>query len=284
MNPLTFISESLALLHMSDIGLSQFLDITILCTLIYYMLKWIRQTHAWALLKGFVIVVLVALIAYIFDLVTVIWLVQNVFAMGFVALVILFQPELRKALDQLGRGVGVLADPNKAKMISNSVVEIAQSVMVMSSRKVGALICIERDVSLEDISQTGILIDAVVTKPLIMNIFTNNTPLHDGAVIISNNRIKAATCILPLTSEEIDHELGTRHRAALGLSEVSDALVIIVSEETGAISVAIAGKLERHVSEKKLKKLLNAEMSDGKGRRRQVLRNKLDVFHFRNDA
>ena len=259
MNPFTFIYESLANLHMPNIGFSELLDIIILCALIYYIMKWIRQTHAWALLKGFVIVVLVALVAYVFDLITVIWLVQNAFAMGFVALVILFQPELRKALEQLGRGVGSLSD-NKSGMVSGSIDEIAHAVLTMGSRKVGALICVERDVSLFDISQNGIPIDALLTRQLLMNIFATNTPLHDGAVVIRNSRIMAATCILPLTAEDVDHELGTRHRAAIGLSEVSDALVIVVSEETGTISAAYGGKLSRHLSEKKLRKLLSAEM------------------------
>ena len=266
MNPFTFIQESLAMLHMPDIGFSEVLDIIILCALIYYIIRWIRQTHAWALLKGIVIVVLAALTAYLFDLVTVIWVVQNALAMGLIALVILFQPELRKALEQLGRGVGTLSD-HKAGMVSQGIDEITNAIITMGAKKTGALICIERDVNLDDIAATGIPIDALCTRQLILNIFSTNTPLHDGAVIIRNNRIMAAACILPLTAEDVDHELGTRHRAALGLSEISDALVIVVSEETGAISAASAGKLARHLSENKLRKLLNAEMTEETKRR-----------------
>ena len=268
MNPFTFVYESVALLHMPDIGLSEILDIIILSGLIYYIMRWIRQTHAWALLKGIVIVVLVALVAYIFDLVTVIWVVQNALAMGLIALVILFQPELRKALEQLGRGVGLSGlSENKKGNASYSIDEIVHAVITMATRRTGALICLERDVSLNDIANTGIPIDAFPTRQLIMNIFSDKTPLHDGAVIIRNNRIMAAACILPLTAEDVDHELGTRHRAALGVSEISDALIIVVSEETGTVSAASAGKLSRHLSEKQLRDLLGAEISEETKRR-----------------
>jgi len=258
LNPLPFIYESIAMLHMPDIGLTEILDIVILCAIIYYILRWIRHTHAWALLKGIVLVVLIALAAYLFDLVTVIWLVQNALAMGIIALVILFQPELRKALEQLGRVHLSPADNKKGTRVQSSE-EIASAVMTMSSRKTGALICVEKEVSMRDISQTGIALDAIVSRQLIANIFSPNSPLHDGAMVISNNRVTAAACILPLSSEDIDHELGTRHRAALGISEVSDALIIVVSEETGTVSVASKGELARHLAEGELQKLLDTE-------------------------
>ena len=267
MNPFTFIQESIAMLHMPEIGFSEILDIIILCGIIYYVMRWIRQTHAWALLKGIVMVVLVALIAYLFDLVTVIWVVQNALAMGLIALVILFQPELRKALEQLGRGVGAnlpsLSEHKRKGISQKTIDEIAGAAAVMSSQKIGALICLERDVILNDIEDTGIPVDAIVTRQLIMNIFTNRTPLHDGATIIRNNRIAASACILPLTAEDVGHDLGTRHRAALGVSEVSDVLVIVVSEETGTISAASGGKLVRNLSDKDLRKALSAEIIEG---------------------
>ena len=263
MNPITFIQESMSMLHMPDIGLSEILDIIILCGIIYYVMRWIRQTHAWSLLKGIVIVVLVALIAYLFDLVTVIWVVQNALAMGFIAIVILFQPELRKALEQLGRGVGAnlpsLSENKKSGISPHTINEIASAVSTMSAHKTGALICVERDVLLENFVETGIQIDAVLTRQLLINIFSLNTPLHDGAVIINQNRITAATCVLPLTSEDIGHELGMRHRAALGVSEISDALVIIISEETGQVSAAIEGKLVRSLSDADIRKILSEE-------------------------
>ena len=268
MNPFTFIYESIAMLHMPDIGPTEILDIVILCAIIYYILRWIRQTHAWALLKGIVLVVILALSAYLFDLVTVIWLVQNALAMGIIALVILFQPELRKALEQLGRGMGAglsgLSAADSRKSLGSHIVdEIVSAVVTMASRKIGALICLERDVALTDISQTGITIDALVSRQLIVNIFSPMSPLHDGALVMSGSRVKAAACILPLSAAgDIDHELGTRHRAAIGISEVSDALIIVVSEETGTISAASNGKLARYLSEKALRELLNAEIAE----------------------
>jgi diadenylate cyclase len=144
--------------------------------------------------------------------------------------------------------------------------EIVEAAKIMSSRRTGALICIERDVSLDDLANTGILIDGFVTRQLLMNIFVNRTPLPDGAIIIRHNRVVAATCILPLTTSEIDHELGTRHRAALGASEVSDALVVVVSEETGAVSVAAAGELNRHLGDGQLREILFTGRKENKRR------------------
>jgi len=271
-NPFTPVSEFIRMppLHLPEIGFSEILEIIILTAIIYYIVRWIRQTHAWALLKGIAIVVLVALAAYIFDLVTVIWVVQNTFAMGLIALVILFQPELRKALEQLGRGVGLAGfsmSDHKEGTVAHTIDEIAYAVSTMADRRTGALICVERDVALSDIAGTGIPIDAIVTRQLLMNIFVNKTPLHDGALIIRNNRVLAAACILPLTAEDVDHELGTRHRAALGVSEVSDALVIIVSEETGTVSVAEKGKMTRHLSKQSLRDILSAEIVEETKRR-----------------
>jgi len=250
---------------MPGIGVSEILDIIIMAGLLYYVLRWIRQTHAWALLKGIVIVALVALVAFLFELVTVMRLMENALAMGLIALVILFQPELRKALEQLGRGVDLsgLTDHRslKDRLQIQDIDEITHAVTTMAARKTGALICVERSVKLADIAQTGITLDSTISRQIIINIFADKTPLHDGAVIIQHNRVLAAACILPLTTENIDYELGTRHRAAMGLSEVSDALVIVVSEETGTISVALAGKLKRNVSERNLRSMLNEDVS-----------------------
>jgi diadenylate cyclase len=260
--------ESLSMLHLPDIGLTEVLDIIILCGIIYYILRWIRQTRAWALLKGIVIVVLIAFVAYLFELVTVIWVVENALAMGLIALVILFQPELRKALEQLGRGVGAglstfSHQENKGAATSQSIDEITHAVVNMASRRVGALSCMERDVSLQEIADAGIPVDAAITRQLVLNVFAPMTPLHDGAMIIRGNRIVSAACILPLTAEDVDQELGTRHRAAIGLSEISDALVIVVSEETGTVSAASAGKLSRHLTEGELRELLSVGIEGG---------------------
>jgi len=271
-NPFTSISEFIRTppLHLPGIGFSEVLEIILLSAIIYRIVRWISQTQAWALLKGIGIIALVALAAYVFDLVTVIWVVQNTFAMGLIALVILFQPELRKALEQLGRGVGLsgfsIAD-HKEGTVAHTVDELAEAVKTMSERRTGALICVERDVALSDIANTGIAIDAIVTRQLIMNLFVDKTPLHDGAIIIRSNRVLAAACILPLTAEDVDYELGTRHRAALGLSEVSDAVVVIVSEETGTISVAHKGEMTRHLTEQRLRSFLSSEITEEAKRR-----------------
>ena len=271
MNPFTFLQELIGMLRMPEIGISQILDIIIMAGLLYYILRWIRQTHAWALLKGIVIVVFVAMVAYLFDLVTVRWLMENALAMGLIALVILFQPELRKALEQLGRGMDLsgLTDNRGQKrgMQNQVIIEITQGVFTMAAKRTGALICIERGVKLDDIIKTGIVIDAAISRQLLINIFADKTPLHDGAVVINQSRVVAAACILPLTAENVDYELGTRHRAAIGLSEISDSLIIVVSEETGTISVAFEGKLRRNVTEASLRSMLNDEMSEVTKRR-----------------
>jgi len=276
MNPIAFINDFIGILRMPEIGLSQVLDITILAGLLYYILKWIRQTRAWALLKGIAIVVLVALVAFFFELETVMWMMQNALTMGLIALVILFQPELRKALEQIGRGVDLsgLTDHKSKGMQSYGIEELIAAVIIMSERKTGALICIERDVTLSDISESGLSVDALITRQLIMNIFTDRSPLHDGAMIVHNDRIVAATCILPLTNADVDHELGTRHRAAIGLSETSDAVVIVVSEETGSISIAMNGKLNRHLTEVTLRETLNAEALEETKRRLVLWKNR----------
>ncbi|MCL2016101.1 MAG: diadenylate cyclase CdaA [Defluviitaleaceae bacterium] len=274
MNPFSFIYESLSMFHMPFIGFSEMLDIIILCGIIYYILRWIRQTHAWALLKGIAIVVLVALIAYVFELVTVIWLVQNTLAMGLIALVILFQPELRKALEQLGRGVQLSGSDYKGDTSGNIIDEIAGAVANMAAHKTGALICLEREVTLSDIAKTGIKIDACITRQLIVNVFEKNTPLHDGAMVIRYERIVSAACILPLTAANVDHELGTRHRAALGISEISDALIVVVSEETGAVSAARNGKLSRHLSDSDLRNMLSTEIYRETKRRLRLWKNR----------
>ena len=248
---------------MAPIGLNEALDILIVSFLVYHVLKFIRRTHAWALLKGIAIIALIAFVSNFLDLITVNWLLENAMALGLIALVILFQPELRKALEQLGRGSNIVslavssekktAFENLEKDAANEIIKCCLS---LSSERTGALICIERKVALDDISRTGVKIDAFVSGQLLINIFVDKTPLHDGGVVIRNSRIEAASCIFPLTKEQIGQKLGTRHRAATGLSEISDAVVIVVSEETGGISAAINGVLLSGLTEKKLREIL----------------------------
>jgi len=238
-------------------GLFQMLDILIVAAVLYLILKWIRRTQAWVLFKGIVFIAVIAIAAEVFNLATVQWVVSNTIGMGLVVVVILFQPELRKALEQLGRGSYLFPLKNEAEQRVHSTVhsvdEIIKATRVMSRALTGALIVFEQEVDLTEHEENGVVLDAQVSSQLILNIFEKNAPLHDGAVIIRQNRISAASCILPLTAEHVDVALGTRHRAAIGISEVSDARVIIISEETGTISIAIGGEIKRGVTEKEMR-------------------------------
>lgn len=240
-------------------SLFQMLDIVIVATVIYLILKWVRRTQAWVLFRGIVFIAVIAILAEIFDLVTVQWIVSNTIAMGLVVVVILFQPELRKALEQLGRGQ-YLPLKHEGDQAAHSTTETIDAIIhatkSMSATLTGALIVIEQEIDLREHEARGTKLDAEVSTMLLLNIFEKNAPLHDGAVVIRNNRISSASSILPLTPEMVDASLGTRHRAALGITEVSDARVIVVSEETGTISIAIEGKIQRNVTENQIKELL----------------------------
>ncbi|MBO4886857.1 MAG: diadenylate cyclase CdaA [Firmicutes bacterium] len=236
------------------------LDIIGVAILIYLLISWVRKTRAWVLFKGILFVLVIWLVAVIFSLNMMMWIFQNVFNIGILAIVIIFQPELRRALEKLGTnnvltrmlsvGTGNTVNERTAESITRAMVSMAEV-------KTGALICVERQVALGEYEQTGIPLNADVSSQLLINIFEKNTPLHDGAVIIRQNRVLAATCYLPLSDDnDISKELGTRHRAALGLSEVSDAKVFIVSEETGAMSMAVGGQIYRNISADRIKKEL----------------------------
>ncbi|MDR1664946.1 MAG: diadenylate cyclase CdaA [Clostridiales bacterium] len=248
--------------NMPEISFSAVLDILIVAYMVYFVLQWIRQTRAWSLFKGVVFILAIAAAAGLFNLVTVLWILQNAFAMGLILIVVLFQPELRNALEKIGRGrlfSSLVKSGNGDGRISiDTVNEIVKAVKEMSAARTGALIVMEQDVALGDHEQTGISVDALVSSQLLMNIFEKNTPLHDGAVIIRQNRVVAAACILPLTSDEVSHDLGTRHRAAIGITEISDAMVVVVSEETGSISVATVGVIKRKINEYELRDILSS--------------------------
>ena len=237
-------------IHWNDL-----LDVIILSFLLYEIMVWIKKTRAWVLLKGFAVLLVFIFVAWAFRLNTILWLGKNIFSLGITALVIVFQPELRKALEQLGNKkyfAGLFQfDDSKEKLelfSEKTVNELVKASYEMAKKKTGALIVIEQKINLEDYIKTGINIDAYVTNQLLINIFEHNTPLHDGAVIIRGNRIVSATCYLPLSDNmELSKELGTRHRAGAGVSEATDAFVIIVSEETGKVSVAHNGELVRNV-------------------------------------
>jgi len=245
------------------IEIGDILEILIITYLVYHIVLWIKTTKAWVLLKGLVVVGVFWAIAYIFKMHTILWLGKNILGYAVMAMLIVLQPELRKALEELGKKnlVSVLSfDSGKrenGEINEKTVDEIVLASVEMSKVKTGALIVIEREQALTDYESTGISIDAIVSSELLINIFEHNTPLHDGAVIISGNRVTAATCYLPLTDKvNISKALGTRHRAGVGISEAADSITVIVSEETGRISLAVDGNLYRNIDDEKLKEKL----------------------------
>ena len=244
-------------------------EIVIIAFAFYAIMMWFKRTRAWALFKGILIIIIVVIIAALFQLDTIYWIASRAINVGIIGIFVLFQPELRRALEQLGRGQmfsGLFGSGKKEDRISDkNIEEITYAVYAMSKARTGALICIERDIPLGEYESTGIAIDAEISRQLILNIFENKTPLHDGAVIIRDDRITSATCYLPMSeSMSVNKQYGTRHRAGLGLSESTDAFVIIVSEETGKVSLALGGELIEDVKESELKnRLLKFRNSEG---------------------
>ncbi len=251
----------------SEIKITYIIDIGIIAFVFYKLLGLIRETRAEQLVKGFLIILLISKLSEWAKLYAINFVLQSTFTIGVIALVILFQPELRKALEHLGRSQWVLTSNRKGfnEDYVRTVNEIADAASVMSRKKIGALIVIERTIGINDIVETGTVTDAKISADLLMNIFYPKSPLHDGAVVIKNHRIMAAGCLLPLSSNKyISKELGTRHRAAMGMTESSDALIVIVSEETGAISMAVEGKLQRFLDPSTLKELMLNALSPDK--------------------
>lgn len=237
-------------------------DIALVWYVLYKLIMLIRGTKAIQLLKGIVIVLGVRLASLFLNLQTLQWLTNQVILWGFLAIIILFQPELRRALEQIGRG-SIFSRSTKSaeEILERTIDSIIQSCNYMAKRRIGAIITIERETGIDDYAETGISINGKLTEELLTNIFTPNTPLHDGAVIIKNDEIVAAACFLPLSeSPFISKELGTRHRAAIGISEVTDALTIIVSEETGNISCTKNGDLRRKLDLEELRTYLNENL------------------------
>ena len=243
---------------LSSIGLNDVLDILIVAFLVYKVLGFIRETRAEQLAKGIVVLVGATLLSNFFDLYTLHWLLSGVMTVGLVALVVIFQPELRRALEHLGRSrfVNIMNDIDKEDA-KRMVTEMVNAVETMSASRTGALMVIEKEITLNDIVETGTVIDARISAEMIGNVFYEGAPLHDGAMIIRGSRLYAAGCVLPLTqNKELSKELGTRQRAGIGITENSDALVIIVSEETGVISMAQNGVLTRFMDGKSIEKIL----------------------------
>ncbi len=268
-------------------------EIIIIAFLFYTVLVWIKSTRAWMLFKGLMVILLFVLLAAIFQMSTILWIAEKTLNVGVIALVIIFQPELRRALEQLGRkkflkGVAAIDfGKEQIEVISEKTInELVRACFEMGRVKTGALIVIEDSVILSEYERTGIAIDALLSNQLLLNIFEKNTPLHDGAIIVRSNRVVSATCYLPLSDNmELSKELGTRHRAAVGVSEVSDSLTIVVSEETGGISVAKEGRLIRGLDQEGLRRHLKAlQKYEPDTKRKGILKRRLKNAKQDNQA
>lgn len=259
----TFFRDYVAWLTVPNINIIDIIEIIIIAFAVYQIIIWIKDTRAWVLMKGITVLFVVWIIAMILGMNVLLWIFENAMVIGITAIVIIFQPEFRNALEQLGRKSFSSISPfedSKAKYerySDRSIQGIVKAVYEMAKVKTGALIVVEKDIQCREFERTGIPIDAEISSQLLINIFEHNTPLHDGAVILRDNRVVSATCYLPLSDNlELSKDLGTRHRASLGVSEVSDSLTIVVSEETGIVSVANEGKLRRSVDADALTQML----------------------------
>lgn len=265
----------------TTMSLGDVIEILIVAFLLYYVLVWMKNTRAWLLLRGLIMICVFLVVAYLLDMSTIMWMARNILGFAVTAIIVVMQPELRHALEELGKKA-FLPTPGsreQGNFSEKTVNEITKACVEMGKVKTGALIVIEQKETLKDYERTGIEVDGLVTSQLLINIFEHNTPLHDGAAIIRGNRVTSATCYLPLSDNlSLSKELGTRHRAGVGISEVTDSLTIIVSEETGKISVACEGKLERGLDgaalRHRLELLLNDSDGVNKGRRKWMGRSR----------
>ena len=260
----TSLKKYIHVFDLPKVSVIDVLEIVILAFVIYHVALWIKNTRAWTLLKGIIVLLACYVIAYILGMNVIVWIFERTISIGITALMIVFQPELRRALEELGQKniVSTLIPfddtrNQNERFSERSINEIVKATVEMAKVKTGALIIVEKDIDLSEYERTGIELDSTISSQLLINIFEHNTPLHDGAVIIRGDRIVSATCYLPLSDNMgLSKELGTRHRAGVGISEVTDSLTIIVSEETGRISVAVGGKLLRNIDGDLLKKKL----------------------------
>lgn len=278
--------EALTRMALPKISIIDIIQIALIAFFVYQFMVWIKYTHAYTLLKGILVVLLFILVAYIFKMNTILWIFSNLASTLIVGVIVIFQPELRKALEQLGQKKIMSAiipfdagKEVKERFTDKTISELVKACFDMGEVKTGALIVIEQNELLTDYIRTGINVDAILTSQLLINIFEHNTPLHDGAVIVRENRIVAATCYLPLSDNmELSKQLGTRHRAGVGISEVTDSVTIIVSEETGQVSVAQGGRLIRNISSTQLREVLekaqNKKVVDN-NRFRQLLKGRV---------
>ena len=283
-NILQVLKDISTMISLPKMGIMDFIEIALIAVLVYYIIKWIKTTRAWVIVKGLIVILLFWVIATLLNFDVILWIFMNTIGVGITALIILFQPELRKVLEQLGQKrllpFGIFSE-NKEKdnkvFSDKAIEELVKGTFKLAAPKTGALIVIEQDVSLEEYIQTGIVIDGLITSQLLINIFEKDTPLHDGAVIVRGDRIVSATCYLPLSQNmRLSKDLGTRHRAAVGISEASDSLTIVVSEETGKVSIAKGGSLiynvERDFLTSKLKELQKNVEPEVKSKKKMFVR------------
>ncbi|MCQ2492054.1 MAG: diadenylate cyclase CdaA [Lachnospiraceae bacterium] len=260
------IQNYLSMFSLPVIRPNDIVDIIIVSVIIYELIRYIHNTRAWSLFKGIMVLIVFTIIASVLQLHMIMWILSGILNIGITAAIIIFQPEIRKALESLGRR-NIFSDllnftlednaKSEEQFDDRSIQAIAKACVDMGKVKTGALIVFEKNDKLDEIERTGIPVDAKISSQLLINIFEHNTPLHDGAVLVKNNRIAAATCYLPLSDNmQIEKELGTRHRAAIGVSEISDSITLIVSEETGDISLAKNGKIYRGLDQNQIKKHL----------------------------
>ncbi len=275
-----FLNSHLGSWYLPELKITDIIEIVIIAVLAYHIMIWIKNTKAWALLKGIAVLAVFILLASIFQMNTILWIVKNSFGVLATAAIIVFQPELRKALERLGQRdflSGFLpfeVNRTTGKITDQTVDSIVSACYEMAKVKTGALIVVEKEMVLTDYENTGIALDCLVSEQMLMNIFEHNTPLHDGAIIIRGDRIVAATCYLPLSENmKLSKQLGTRHRAAVGASEATDAFVICVSEETGSVSYAIGGELVRATTQGELReKLLQIKANTDEKHKKYVLK------------
>ena len=264
------------------ISAKNIVEIAIISFLVYELLVWIKNTRAWTLLKGLLVIFAFSVVVVLFKLDTILWIIKNITAIAVTALLVVFQPELRKALEQLGSQNIITnflpVDSSGSGFNERTVNELVRATFEMAKVKTGALMVIERCTSLKEIERTGIEINGLISSQLLINIFEHNTPLHDGAVVIRGNRVAAATCYLPLSDNmSINKALGTRHRAAVGVSESTDSLTIVVSEETGRVSVAQEGHLQTISDAETLRTILSGirETAEPSGSRFRLWKGRL---------
>ncbi|MBR6513995.1 MAG: diadenylate cyclase CdaA [Clostridia bacterium] len=265
--------------HILSIGISDVIDIILVSVLIYYIYKFIRERRAGKLAMGIGVLALMMILSNVFELSVINYFMKNIFQIGLIAAVIIFQPELRSLLENMGgdsiKGLRSIGEDKENQQTLKFINEVCEAVGEMSMSKTGALIVIEQSTKLGDIIATGTTVNADTSSMLIRNIFFNKSPLHDGAMIIRDRRIFAAGCLLPLaTKNNITKELGTRHRAAIGASEASDALVVVVSEETGTISLAHKGHMHRGYDVVRLKAKLDSLLIEEKSKKKSILSKK----------